>query len=229
MSTIAQNRDFTLSAPLPLQNTGFLQHLLPRFSLKFGMRITLVATDVADATLGAEGVAVFAGPDQVWHLSHQGGEGPIRFQDWLLSDIGQRTIESFTLDGAAPFTIEMSAAPTLPVKVPTGDIAAGESLSLAHCGRCHVINDSNRMKGMGATPSFALMRTFADWQRRFTVFYALNPHPSFTQVAGISLPFDPERPPPIVPVKITQDELDAILAYVATISPADLGAPLQSQ
>jgi hypothetical protein len=32
-----------------------------------------------------------------------------------------------------------------------------------------------------------------------------------------------------VPLEITQDTVEAILAYVATIAPADLGAPLQNQ
>jgi hypothetical protein len=36
-------------------------------------------------------------------------------------------------------------------------------------------------------------------------------------------------PPAIVPLEITQDEIDHILSYVATIAPADLGSPLQSQ
>ncbi len=39
-------------------------------------------------------------------------------------------------------------------------------------------------------------------------------------------PFDESRPSPIVPLRITLDDLDAILAYVATIEPAQLsGAP----
>jgi len=57
----------------------------------------------------------------------------------------------------------------------------------------------------------------------------LNPHPSFTQIAGITEAFAAHLPPAIVPLEITQDEIDHILSYVATIAPADLGVPLQSQ
>lgn len=55
----------------------------------------------------------------------------------------------------------------------------------------------------------------------------MNPHPAFTQVAEVTPPFDETRPSPIVPVEITLDELENILAYVAVLSPADLGAPLE--
>jgi hypothetical protein len=73
------------------------------------------------------------------------------------------------------------------------------------------------------------MRSFTDWRARFEAFFALNPHPSFTQVDGVTEPFDISRPSPIAPVEITLDELDAILAFVSRIPPADLGAPIQYQ
>ena len=228
MVAVAQDRDFTLSAPASLVETGLLRHVLPRFSLKHGVRITLVEAN-GDVEIGATGTPVFAGLDTVWHITSNDAAGPVQFIEWLLSDIGRRTINGFKVDDTAPFTTDIVvkavvAAPTL-----DGDPIAGETLSLLHCGRCHVINDTNRMKGMGQTPSFALLRTFEDWLNRFATFYVLNPHPSFTQVEGVTPPFSALLPPAIVPVEITQDELEAILAYVATIPPADLGAPLQSQ
>ena len=44
------------------------------------------------------------------------------------------------------------------------------------------------MTGMtlGSTPSFPALKTLPDWFDRFTAFYALNPHPSFLLVEGIS-------------------------------------------
>ena len=57
----------------------------------------------------------------------------------------------------------------------------------------------------------------------------LNPHPAFTQVADVTPPFHEERPPPIIPVEMTLDDLQAILAYVAALEPADLGAPIRHQ
>ena len=112
------------------------------------------------------------------------------------------------------------AAPTGPLV--TGDPVAGEELATRHCGRCHMVNERTRMTTIGATPSFAPLRGLADWRHRFETFYSLNPHPAFTQVAGVTPPFDESRPPPIVPLRLTVAEIDAILAYVAGLAPADL-------
>lgn len=224
----AQDRNFTLSAPAAIVESGFLKHLLPRFSLKHGVRITVVES-AADVAIGDEGIAVFSGLGSVWHVSRSDDPGPVLFIDWLASDVGKRTIEAFKPDGNVLFSAEIAAAaPSVAVTI-TGDVVLGETLALAQCGRCHVINETNIMKGMGQTPSFGLMRTFPDWENRFSTFYVLNPHPSFTQVVGVTPPFPANLPPAIVPIEITQTQLDAIVAYVATIAPADLGAPIQSQ
>lgn len=224
----AQSADFTVSATREIRDTGFLQHLLPRFSLKHGVRITQV-DDGGDVVIGGKGVPVFAGLDKIWSVTGSKAAGPDLFMEWLLSEIGKRTIESFKLDSVAVFTAQVKDQKVAPVLAFEGDLVQGEALSLAHCGRCHVINETNRMKGMGQTPSFALMRTFDDWDNRFATFFVLNPHPSFTQIAGITESFAAHLPPAIVPLEITQAEIDHILSYVATITPADLGAPLQSQ
>jgi hypothetical protein len=73
------------------------------------------------------------------------------------------------------------------------------------------------------------MRGFSNWRARFAGFFAINPHPSFTIIEDVTEPFDQTRPPPIVPLEMTLDDLDAILAFVSRIAPADLGAPLQYQ
>ncbi|MDE2633450.1 MAG: hypothetical protein OSA82_10030 [Paracoccaceae bacterium] len=224
----AQSADFTVSATREIRDTGFLQHLLPRFSLKHGVRITQV-DEGGDVVIGGKGVPVFAGLDKIWSVTGSKAAGPDLFMEWLLSEIGKRTIESFKLDSVAVFTAQVKDQKVAPVLAFEGDMVQGEALSLAHCGRCHVINETNRMKGMGQTPSFALMRTFDDWDNRFATFFVLNPHPSFTQIAGITESFAAHLPPAIVPLEITQAEIDHILSYVATITPADLGAPLQSQ
>lgn len=224
----AQDRDFTLTAPSPVIESGFLEYILPRFSLKHGTRVQLVP-EGGDAVIGDDGVAVFVGLGTDWFLDHNGDAGPVLFAQWLASDIGKRTIVGFKPDGVAIFSGEVAVETIAADLTFEGDPVMGESLSLHHCGRCHVINETNRMKGMGATPSFALMRTFPDWQNRFSTFYVLNPHPSFSQVENLTPPFPLNLPPAIVPLEITQDDLDAILAYVATIPPAELGAPLQTQ
>jgi hypothetical protein len=85
------------------------------------------------------------------------------------------------------------------------------------------------MNAIGSTPSFFALRSLSDWEARFAAFFALNPHPSFTQVTGVTEPFAEDRPPPIVPITLSLEDLEAILAYVAALEAADLGAPLVHQ
>lgn len=151
------------------------------------------------------------------------------FIDWLVSETGRRTIAAFQPEGDQAFVAADAAIEQEESEVLPGDALLGEKLSLAHCGRCHVINESNRMAGLGSTPSFGALRANESWLERFQSFFARNPHPSFTQVEGITEPFDITRPPPIVPVEITLEDLEAILAYVSRMEPADLGAPVRMQ
>jgi mono/diheme cytochrome c family protein len=225
---VAQDKAFALQIPDALIQTGFIKHLLPRFSLKTGIRITPTA-NAGDAAFGAQGTPVFRQGDVLWHLAKTDGPHTDAFEAWLLSDIGKRTIEAFAPNGAAMFSAEINVKAKVQVAVITGDAVLGEKVGLQKCGRCHVVNHSNRMKAIGSTPSFALMRTFPDWQQRFETFFILKPHPAFTQVADVTEPFGSSLPSPIAPIEVTLDEIDAITAYVATIPPADLGAPIQSQ
>ena len=90
-----------------------------------------------------------------------------------------------------------------------------------HCPCCHAVSDATRMNAMASTPSFAVLRAMADWDRRFQTFYILNPHPAFTQIQDVTEPFPIDRPSPIAPMEITIDDLQAILAYVAGVPPAE--------
>ena len=99
---------------------------------------------------------------------------------------------------------------------------------MKNCGRCHAIDESNRKKTIGSTPSFGALRTFQDWEYRFEAFYTLNPHPSFTQIEEVTPPFPAGSPPAITPIKLTLDELYEILAFTRQIEPADLGRAVQS-
>lgn len=227
-ATAEADKTFRLAAPDAMAADGFLKHLLPRFSLKTGVRITLVGPeDEADARLGPEGPAVLADPaGAVWHFDAGTDEDAARFADWLQSEVGKRTIDTFA---AAAYSSDVAVKEVAAVIEITGDAKLGAELSLTLCGRCHVIGEQNRMKGLGSTPSFMVLRTLGDWEQRFSAFYALNPHPSFTQVEDVSPPFDPMRPPPIAPLELTLDDLEAVMAYVATIDPADLGRPVASQ
>ncbi|MGH1576276.1 hypothetical protein [Planktotalea sp.] len=228
MPASAQEKSFTLHAPKSLIETGFLKHLLPRFSLKTGVRIKTVEGN-ADAKFAAQGTAVFAQDGIVWHFDAIETPRTEAFEKWLLSDVGKRTIEAYAPDGTPLFSADVSVTKAVEATVLTGDAVLGEKISLKQCGRCHVVNASNRMKTIGSTPSFALMRTFPDWQERFETFFMLRPHPAFTQVSEITEPFADNLPSPIAPIEVTWDQIEAITAYVGSIEPANLGAPLQSQ
>lgn len=103
------------------------------------------------------------------------------------------------------------------------DYAPGEKLTLYHCGRCHVISERNRYGGIGSTPSFGALRTLADWEDRMRAFYALAPHPAFTQIEGVTEPFPINRPSPIYPMEMTEAEVEQVIEYTRTIPPKDLG------
>lgn len=224
----AQDKTFALQVPEALQDTGFMKHLLPRFSLKTGVRITPGAGP-GDAAFGPEGTPVFRQGEVIWHFSAAEGPHTDAFQDWLLSEVGKRTIEAFAPDGTPLFSSDVTVKVVVQQVALTGDVELGEKVSLAQCGRCHVVNDSNRMNAIGSSPSFAVMRTFPDWQERFETFFMLKPHPAFTQVAEITEPFPENLPSPIAPIEVTWEQIEAITAYVESIAPADLGAPIQSQ
>ena len=224
----AQQKAFALQVPDALIETGFIKHLLPRFSLKTGIRITPTSGG-GDAEFGELGVPVFAQGGTIWHVSKIDGPYTDAFEAWLLSDIGKRTIEAFAPDGEPMFSADVTAKVEVVVVALTGDVALGEKISLQQCGRCHVVNETNRMNAMGSTPSFGLMRNFADWQERFETFFMLRPHPAFTQVEDVTEPFADHLPSPIAPIEVTLEQIEAITAYVGTIPPADLGSPLQTQ
>lgn len=238
----ADHQDIALFASPDLVGTGLTKFLLPRFSLKTGVRVhvePLVDGDPvppgADVVLqpadGGPGRLVLRGLDQDFAVTQIDPDNPVasRLTTWLLSEIGQRTIGQYAPEGTQMFTGAASEGPVEQVVVLPGDARRGEGLAYTNCGRCHVIGERNRMKGIGSTPSFALLRSFANWQDRFEGFYALNPHPSFSQISEVTAPFDISRPPPISPLSLTLGELDDIVAFAGSIEPANLGAALEHQ
>lgn len=228
----ANDKLVRVAAPDGLIDTGLLKHVLPRFSLKTQVKIELVNPgDAADLAFGSEGRAVFSGPDETWHMEVLSPDHPgtIRLSDWLTSEIGQRAITGFAPEGAPLFTLPKAAEVKVAAVEFNGDAVAGRKVSKSMCGRCHVVIPEERMNAIGSTPSFMVLRTFADWEERFSAFYVLKPHGAFTQVKDVTPPFPEDRPSPIIPVEVTLDDIEAILAYVAALEPADLGAPLIHQ
>lgn len=225
------SRSFTLSVADDLTESGLIGYILPRFSLKTSRRAELVS-GVADLAISADtgtGTPLIAQGETVFAVTRSGDNpAAIMFEDWLFSEVGANTITTFVPASGPAFEI---VEPEVEDVFYTfeGDVSAGAELAALHCGRCHRTSPEGRNIGIGSTPSFMALRALADWQERFVVFFALNPHPAFLQVDGISPPFDPERPSPIVPVELTFEEVEAIQAYAASVLPADLGAPVQHQ
>ncbi len=227
---MAQDRPVRLYAPEALMETGVMKYILPRFSLKTRVRVEIVADpEGADIVLGDDGRALFEGAGQVWHMDRTGDhEGAAKLADWLTGEVGRNTVLAYAPEGAALFTLPQPKAKVAAEVSYNGDVELGLAVSRAKCGRCHKVDDRT-LGGIGSTPSFAVMRTFPDWDARFAGFYLLNPHPSFTVIADVTDPFPEDRPPPIVPIAMTLYEVEAVLAYVSAMPPADLGAPIQSQ
>lgn len=233
LSLAAQDsRDVRLHAPPALVQSGLIKHILPRFTLKTRVRVALVDDPAqADIVLGAEGDPLFSGLDSVWHLATMDTDhaGTARFADWLTSQIGANTITSFAPDGAALFGPPPETTDVVVEVTYDGDADLGHKVSRSKCTRCHVVDEQTRGFGIGSTPSFMVLRSLRDWEERFYAFYTLNPHPAFTMIDGLTEPFPAHRPSPIAPVTLTVEEVDAIVAFVAALQAADLGAPLEHQ
>ena len=230
-------RTFRLQVAPELESSGLMAHLLPRFALKTGRRAELVQGD-ADITILPEGFGLPEGSGRGIRLMARDGRGfaiarqgdnPAAgvFRDWITSDIGKRTIEAFIPTDGPVFLASSIEAPIVEVTF-DGDADLGARLAAQHCARCHVVRSGEGV-GIGSTPSFPALRALPNWAERALSFYVLNPHPAFLRVTDVSPAFDPLRPPPIVPIELTLDQVEAIQAFIAGIEPADLGAPVQMQ
>ena len=144
----AEERRIVLAASAGLSESGFLDYLLPRFSLKTGIRVTPVVLEdgiQVDVKLGPadvvkDGRAALRGGKTVYAVRvAEGGAGKPgharRFVDWLLSKVGQRTVESFRANGRQVYLAAAAAKAKKARPMPTGDLARGEKLSFLHCGR----------------------------------------------------------------------------------------------
>lgn len=229
---VSQSKTTTLLVVPEVQDTGVVKFMLPRFTLKHGVRVTVVDEGDASGSLIADGdTVVFSRGGTNYGLTVHDTDDPhmATLATWLTGDVGRRTILSFKKDGHAVFEAPVVLAEVEEAVELEGDAARGADLALSACGRCHVVGEVNRMNGIGSTPSFAVLRSLDDWLERFLAFYALNPHPSFTIIPDVTEPFDETRPSPISPVTLTLEELENIVAYTATVDPADLGSPIAHQ
>ncbi|WP_425099486.1 hypothetical protein [Tropicibacter sp. S64] len=225
-------RHVRLAAPEVLEQSGLLHHILPRFTLKTQVRVTRVAPgEAAEVALGDDGTALFEGAGQVWHLAvlSEDHTGAQRFAEWLRSEVGRNTVTGFAPEGEPLFTLPEAKARVVREVTFDGDADLGLRAAQLHCKRCHVVRPEERFGSIGSTPSFMILRAMPDWSERFQAFYVLNPHPAFTLIDGVSEPFPEDRPSPIAPITMTLDEVEAVLAYVQGLAPADMGAPVESR
>ncbi len=230
----AAPEEVRLFAAPELVAAGLMAYVLPRFRLKTQVPVALVESpegaEVIFATGAPEGVAgLVEGPGGAYAAWARGEASPSakRFLKWLGSEIGLRTLTAYRQDGAPLLRAVKPEEEAADAALPEGDLAAGKALAYRNCGRCHVVGAENRMQGVGSTPSFAVLRALGDWQARFATYYQRRPHPSFTQIEGLTEPFAATAPPPIVPLRLSVEDFNNIIAFVARIAPADLGAPLQ--
>ena len=228
--------EVTLYAAPALRESGLLRHALPRFKLKTQIPVRLVdSPDAAQLLFVGDGAAppLIEGPGGIYGARLTGAapaDGPAaRLLDWLYSEIGQRTLAAFRKDGAPVFTVVYRAATPEEAPLPEGDAALGEKVAYRNCGRCHVVGPGNRMAGIGSTPSFGVLRALPDWRERFSTYYTRPPHPGFTQITGVTPPFEESHPPAIEPLALSLEAFEALLAYVASVPAADLGAPLRTR
>ncbi len=228
-STSAQSDDrtFRLAVPDELVESGLMAHVLPRFSLKTSRRAEITQEE-ADAVLGPEGVPVFARGDVAYALALVTEDADARtFLDWLQSAAGQSAVTGFVPSNGAAFTPIAAAAIVEPIAF-EGDVAKGLAVAEAHCTRCHTVAPGDR-SNIASTPSFMALRALPDWDQRFAAFFALNPHPAFLRVEGLSPPFDPSRPPSMIPIVISEAEMQDVQAYAASLAPAELGKEVEAR
>jgi len=232
----AEDAPLRLAMPDALRELGFDKQLLPRFRFKTRIDVLAVAPDApADMVLAVDaegGRRVFSDAGgAVWRVAPAGGtraEEVGAFVQWLRSTPGKAAIESFAPQGEPLFTTRVAAREVVVEDTVEGDTALGSRLALVHCGRCHVVDERNRMGGIGSTPSFAALRGRSRWSDLFMTFWTANPHPSFTQVEGYTEPFPTQRPVHVAPVEISMEEVEAITAFVGTMAAKDLGRPVEA-
>ncbi len=231
-----ENNQISVEFPEELLMIEFEKYILPRFKFKTQIKV-LVSTDnkYHDAKLGIlpSGLEVFSDlngfvyrletktidPEQLSRLE--------KFANWLTSDSGIRTIEDFSIQGIQVFKAVEFSEEKEEEEIFDGDMAAGLGLSQKHCKRCHVVDD-NAFAGIDSTPSFHAMRSFDDWQERFTAFWTVSPHLNVISISEVYQAGSKTVPTTIAPIELSLDDIDDILAYVAFIEPKDLGKPINS-
>ncbi len=211
-----------------------VQYVVPRFSLKTRIRFDQVESsgDIQLVTVrpetGAEVMKLVSG-ERVYITAAGGAveSSDYRaFVDWLVSEPGRATIAAFELDGQQ-IAIPTAADEAAPIEmVIVGNIDHGRELSRDHCRRCHKVDRADKYAGIDNAPSFHAMRTFDDWYIRFSKFYAVSPHKALISVEGSGIEKN-RALITIAPIDLQMDDINDIVAFVHSLTPLDLGKPIQ--
>jgi hypothetical protein len=98
-------------------------------------------------------------------------------------------------------------------------VEQGKAIAEEHCVRCHVIDPDNPFTGISSTPSFQLLiKAFPDWKERFETFFSRRPHPAVVRFEGVA-PIS-EEPPTVKTVDLKLSDVDAIVAFAASLKEA---------
>ena len=211
-----------------------VQYVIPRFSLKTRIRFDQVesAGDIQLVTerpeTGAEVLKLVSG--ETVYITAVGGaveSSDYRaFVDWLVSEPGRATIADFELDGQQ-IAIPTAADEAAPIEmVIVGNLDHGRELSRDHCRRCHKVDRADKYAGIDNAPSFHAMRSFDDWHIRFSTFYAVSPHKALISVEGSGIEKN-RALITIAPIDLQMDDVNDIVAFVHSLTPLDLGKPIQ--
>ena len=100
---VAQDGPLGLAAPIAVVDSGLLRHILPRFSLKTGIRVVHDEAGVMVLADAPPGTPVLQGGGVTYYLRIDDDKRQRRFHDWMLSKVGQQTINSYQPDGTQPF------------------------------------------------------------------------------------------------------------------------------
>ena len=211
-----------------------VQYVIPRFSLKTRIRFDQVgsAGDIQLVTkqpkTGAEVLQLVSG--ETVYITAFGGaveSSDYRaFVDWLVSEPGRATIADFELDGQQ-IAIPTAAVEAAPIEmVIVGNLDHGRELSRDHCRRCHKVDRADKYAGIDNAPSFHAMRSFDDWYIRFSRFYAVSPHKALISVEGSGIEKN-RALITIAPIDLQMDDINDIVAFVHSLTPLDLGKPIQ--
>ena len=230
----AVGQEVFIEFPEELLMIEFDKYLLPRFRFKTQIMVRVSSqSDSLDARLGVipKGKELFSDLNGfIYRLETVTTDASQiskleKFVSWLDSPSGITTIEEFSINGSNVFKSIESAVEKKEEEVFEGDVAYGLSLSQQHCKRCHVVDD-NAFAGIDSTPSFHAMRSFDDWQERVTAFWTVSPHLNVISITEVHEAGSKTVPVTISPIRISLEQVDDILAYVASIKPKDLGKPI---